>query len=195
LCDDFETGNDSRWNSGIEPPKPEISLAVDTVRPHAGSYSLHAKVLLGALTGSYNRTCEETLSSLSPPFAVRFWFYNVNLLDNFTLIGEFRQPNDDSISFGGGNGAWAVTETTAGGTTDHLAATAVPTGQWMCVEVVDDGTQVHLYTDNIERVVFSPAVLGPFSAFTLGLPRWPAKRDNELFFDDVILARSRVGCP
>jgi hypothetical protein len=195
LCDDFESGDDSHWNAGIEPPKPQISLAVDGQKPHAGNFSLHANALRADLSGSWNRTSEQQLGGLSPPFAVRFWLYSGNLLDNFTLVTSFRAANDDSISVGGGSGVWTVTESIGSNSDDHLATLAVPIGQWTCVELVHDGTQVHLYTDNLERVVFAPTLALPIDKFTLGVVRWPAQRDNELFFDDLILARSRVGCP
>jgi hypothetical protein len=196
LCDDFETGNDSRWNAGIEPPKPQISLTVDMVRPHAGLYSLHANVAVAGLSGTYNRVIEEMLQPLAPPWGLRFWMYSVDTLDNYTLVASFSNAACDYVSIGGGAGVWAVTETPAGGaTTDHLAAIPVPVGQWTCVELVHDGTQIHLYTDKIERVVFAPLVTAPFTDFGLGLVRWPSPRDNELFFDDFELAKSRVGCP
>jgi hypothetical protein len=196
LCDDFETGNDSRWNAGIEAPKPEIALTIDTTRPHAGVYALHANVTVAGKSGTYNRVIEEDLQSLAPPWGLRFFMYSVDTVDNFTLVAAFSNNSCDYLSIGGGMGVWTVSEVVANGpSTDHLAAIPVAVGQWTCVELYHDGTQIHLYTDKIERVVFAPSLTRAFDTFGMGLPRWPADRDNELFFDDFILAKSRVGCP
>lgn len=195
LCDDFESGDASKWTPGIEEPKPEVLLQVDTVRPHGGSYSLHTQVIKGTLTTSLNRSLEEDLAPIQPPFAMRTFVYNVDILDDFTLIFLFWAGNDTISLGGGGGGFWAMTEDFGSSSTDHISSTMVPTGAWTCVEVVHDGSQVHLYTDGIERLVFAPMVTGPFDKISAGMPRWPPRRDTEVFVDDFVLAKSRVGCP
>jgi hypothetical protein len=196
LCDDFESGDTSKWNPGLEAPKPEVLLQVDTMRPHGGTYALHTQVMLGTFTSTLNRSVEEDLATaVDPPFAVRMWVYNVDLLDDFTLFLVL-WAGDNSYSIGGaGGGFWAMTEGTASNSIDHISSTMVPMGQWSCMEIVHDGSEVHVYTDGIERIVFAPVISGPITQLSLGMPRWPPHRDTELFFDDFVLAKSRVGCP
>ncbi len=194
LCDDFETGDTSKWNSGIEAPSGTLGVKVDGVLPRSGKFSLHATASKSDLSGSWFRTLDENFNMLQPPFALRVWIQTTQPLNNYTLAAAF-YSGDLTLSVGGDDDAlFVVDEDFTSNTLDHSTTTAVPVGRWVCVELVHDGTMIHLYTDSVERVAFTPSITTPYDSMSLGLVRWPANHDAEIFFDDVVVAKSQVGC-
>ena len=194
FCDDFESGDFSRWTPGLDSPRGTLTLDVDQTRPFAGQFGLHATASKSDLTGSWLRETDQSLSSLSPPFALRFRFWSSDTLDGFTLIVSLFS-GDLAVSLGGADpGVWAMTEDMTSNTIDHISSQNVDTGRWICVEVVHDGAMIHLYTDGAEAISFAPTIASPFDQIGVGLTRWPARHDAEVFIDDLVLAKSRVGC-
>ena len=53
---------------------------------------------------------------------------------------------------------------------------------------------MQLLSDGIQRLSFTPSLTQPSDSLILGLMRWPALADSELFLDDVVLSTQRVGC-
>jgi hypothetical protein len=194
LCDDFELGTDARWTPGLETGKPLLPLTIDMVRPHSGAWSLHGKATLSDLGGTWNKSIEHDFT-IGTTFAFRAWIYSQHVLDDYTLILAFYNASDeDSINIGGGDGVLAVAEYGSAGYNDFISSIPFPVGQWTCLELVFDGTQAHVYTDSIERIVYTSSFRGPPARLAMGYQRWPTPRDNEIFFDDVVVATDRVGC-
>jgi hypothetical protein len=196
LCDDFETGDASKWNgSAMQTPqmKASLSLTIDGKKTHSGNFALHAVAQKSDLSGNWFMTLDENLNALSPPWGLRVYLQATDALDDYTL-GVALYSGNDTLAIGGETGDWLVDEDFPSNGIDHTTTAPISLGQWVCVELVHDGTQIHLYTDGSEQAAFSPGITTSYDSMSLGLVRWASPADTELFFDDFVLAKSRVGC-
>jgi hypothetical protein len=197
LCDDFETGDSSKWNgSANQTPQMKASLAltIDGVKAHSGNFALHALAQKSDLSGNWFMTLDANLNALAPPWGLRVYMQLTDALDDYTL-GVALYSGNDTLAIGGETADWLVDEDLPANGFDHTTTNAIPLGQWVCVELVHDGTLIHLYTDGSELTSFSPNITTPYDSMSLGLVRWASPADTEMFFDDFVLAKSRVGCP
>jgi len=195
LCDDFEGGDFARWsdtdlNGG--------TVAVNTARPRAGSYSFEAFVMSATSGG---RAAARLLVSgpSTGVLAVRLWLNMPQPLVDFDhVIGLANRTEDAYVLVGGDfERHWVVTESTpATGLTDHTSSVETPgLDTWTCVELVYDLDARRIGVFVAEALVLDMAsvVAGALEIVHVGIVRAdPA--GVRVFVDDVVIARSRIGC-
>lgn len=199
ICDDFESGNASKWMTDTRAPS---TVTVDTVRPHGGLYSVHAAAPANGGIDSYAEYLV-TYSKVPPmTFSVRFWLYAQTAPGNYGLFVTFRRGASANIGLGANpTNNFVITENDAT-VPDHNSTTALPLGQWICVQLrVDYPTatasqgRVRAFLGNTAVLDFTPTPLMTNGDLRFGLVRAPGDNAETLFFDDISAAYEDTPCP
>jgi hypothetical protein len=206
LCDDFETGDLSKWSS------PTVSMnataVVNTKRPRGGLFGLEATIPASSSGGGIAAACLAYAPQASGVLAVREWINTPVPLVNFDLVaGVIDQPACQATSplryatvgcdF---SGMWVSTEfSPVGGQVDHVTTTpCAPIGQWTCIELdyVFGGPPPRIRVFVNDATVIDAAASDPtpsFSAATVGVQRAEAA-GYQVFVDDVVIDTKHIGC-
>jgi hypothetical protein len=196
FCDDFETGNLSKWtSSGVK--KDAGSLTVQTATKLHGMYALRAIGNGMPSPGDIDAEVEKDFPPTAPPLAVRANVYLPAGLGNFDSVIALYDTGTNSFAIGGdSNATWVVSENEANAPDRHSDMVPVSAGSWHCVELVIDATgMVTLFIDN-------HALIGPwqrasnvsYSLLLVGITR-SVDTDLTAFIDDVAIGPSRLYCP
>lgn len=197
FCDDFESGNTSRWDTTVlDGP---ATLVVSTMRARSGTFALEAQV------GPDDQDAgEASLVRAIPPhstgvLAARLWINLAAPLRYFNLVFDFRAQAGEYVTIGGdNNGNWVSTENDGTIAFDHLTTTPTPPlDTWTCVELVysfTPSTRIQFYV-NDGIVLDAPSV---HDAPSLDEVRIGVTRADMLGFtvyvDDLAVATQRIGC-
>jgi hypothetical protein len=194
FCDDFETGNASRWS----PPTvlAPATGAVNTTQPHRGSYALATHMPVNA-TPAFDYL-EKTFSTSAPVVSARAYVFAPSAPGNYSSMLALI-PTGGYLSLATDqNNKLAVTEKSG---PDHISGTSMPLNKWVCLELLVDlsgggNGHVRLYADQVLQIDFVPALPPvPLSALRVGLVRAAGNVAADVFVDDVALATSYIGCP
>lgn len=197
FCDDFETGDTSKWSSSSI--KSPATLAVDQTQVWGGLYSLDATAPSSG--GSTNAFLAKSFNNLAPvTLAARMYVRTLPSQPAFTLfLGLFVGTNGYSVGVDG-SGNWVVSQN-QGASPDVHSSTPVPGNQWVCLEMVLDfpaagypAGHVRVYTDGTKILDFIPATLSFPNELDVGLVRAPGTAASKAWVDDVALALSPIGC-
>jgi hypothetical protein len=208
LCDGFENGT-GQW---LPDPQPtgQAGITVDGICPHTGAAALHGSVRAGGSPGQEHALLFRFTPRTQGSLAVRTYFKTPAPLGDYaSLIWLTHDPNPDPYS------GFAVTLTQsqglvvepfpqAGGSA-HASSptTGVANDRWTCLELVlqlgDSATgRVQLYVDDALVVDAIDATISggtpSYGLLWVGVVRAQGDRDEDRFFDDVVLADARIGC-
>jgi hypothetical protein len=193
FCDDFESGDTSRW-SGTS-VTPTATLVVQTATVHRGMHALDGNVPAIA-DGSIAAVVEHFPAKSSGMIAARGWFYLPQPLIHFdSVITVFGAPNHYITVDADDTQNWTVTENGTASADHHSAAIAMQNA-WVCVEVnyTFAPATITLYLGDVP-IIDVPAVdTGPaYTEARVGVSRADAAGAHALT-DDVVLATQHVGC-
>jgi hypothetical protein len=198
FCDDFESGNTSRWTQPIVQPSTGATLAASTAQARHGIYSLHS---IASYTPSEALSYEEyDWGGTAAPLAIRFSVYLPSAPPSGTYVAQL---TNGSVGFAigthtSGNGTWAILENQ--GPTLHPTPQSVAIGAWTCIELVVNSnntveiffngapTPAHTFTRITSSVAYN--VLGAGADRPQG-----SGPQAEMYIDDVAMATSRLYCP
>ncbi|MGZ3440886.1 MAG: LamG-like jellyroll fold domain-containing protein [Polyangia bacterium] len=199
FCDDFETGNLSKWTSSSV-KQDAGTLGVQSTTKKHGSYALRA-LANGMPGGDVYAEAERGFPPTAPPFALRANVYFPATLGHFDqLIAIYENPSGSINSFAiggdGNNSIWEVSEneSTAGDRLSDMVPTGA--GQWHCVElVIDAAGMVDFYVDGHHLIgPFARASAVTYSTLLVGVTR-SVDTDFTAYIDDVAIAPTRLYCP
>jgi hypothetical protein len=196
FCDDFETGDTSKWNSVNVAGGG--SLNVDNVHPWAGSYSLD---VTGTAGSNGHAELGKNLTPLGlSTLSLRAYVSSASVPASYTLFLALFNGTKGWAVGGDGSGNWVVTQD-SGTLADLTTNVPVPVNQWVCVELITNppsamflAGRVRLFTDGNLILDATP---GDFTAPTeldVGLVRSPAGQTPHVYVDDVALANAPIGC-
>ncbi|MEO6775837.1 MAG: hypothetical protein ABI467_22950 [Kofleriaceae bacterium] len=202
FCDDFETGDLSRWDGMRIVGSGSVSVEPGAARD--GRFGLHAQVPAPA-AGNDEASIEVTRASPSSgTYAMREWIDPLTPIVNYTFVLSARDDQGAYAAVGGNSsGDWVASEAPPGGTPigDHPSPEATVTpGNWVCAELdvivgSPAGTsQIELYVG--DALVVSSPMVDPMPAYTelfVGIPR-AAPIGFEVRVDDVVIAHQHIGC-
>ncbi len=201
FCDDFESGDLSRWTgTAIDGP---ATLDLSGSQVHAGVYALDAKVAPDVTDGGNAAPyLHFAVPRSTGTLAVREWITASPKLELFNMVIVLLHDTTDQFAGVGGNntGEWVVTDDPGTGiTTDHDSTVVTPAaGTWTCVELVytfaGGASTIDLYID--EALVMTDTANDPAPAFTdvqIGVARADST-GIEVITDDVVIADRRIGC-
>jgi hypothetical protein len=202
LCEDFETGhlNTTTWQSSTQ----EGTVTVDTTHAHSGTYALH--VHSNSDSGAVATVTEtKTFPAGAGHFFGRamIWMADPSPMVHAIYISANDQAQDTSYTLASQYQtvlAGAYFNNAEAG--DHSAA-ALPTGAWACYEWEFDGTDgtANYWLNSAELTDVEETGWGKtkFASLDVGIsiygsnPADPSAFD--LWYDDIVIATSRVGCP
>jgi hypothetical protein len=201
LCDDFETGDISRWTS--RSVGTGASIAVDALAPHRGQFALDATVPASPVSGIPASACLETSQISSGMLAMRAWIYPPTALDNYDAVLLFKNaPSCATTSSqyaiaGGAMGAWNVSEDSSAGLHDHHATVPGPAvDTWTCLELDYAFAPPHIQLYANDAIVLDVTADDPAPAFNAMLAGVTNSTTSgyHVFVDDVVVDRAHVGC-
>ncbi len=202
FCDDFETGDLSRWTRIAT--FGQGSAIVGSTRVRGGRFALESTVLASATPDGTQAPALTIQARTSGILAVRAWLNSPEPLINFDLVLSFvHQSSPQYVSLGGdGNGHWTSTEDgSPAGLTNHMTSNADDAiiDHWTCVELVYaflSGTAAHIQAFADNSLVLDADAVDPtpiFDDVLVGIPR-ADKGGYHVFVDDVVVADQRIGC-
>jgi len=193
FCDDFESGNTSRWTTTNV--TATATLVVQTATVHTGTFALDSNVP-AIQNGSIAAVIERFPAKSTGTLAVRAWFYLPQPLIHFdSVITLFGAPNHLATVDADDTQHWTVTENGTG-SADHQSSAVAVQNTWVCVEL--DYTfappMITLYLGDVP-IINVPAVDAgaAYSEARVGVSRADAAGSRALT-DDVVLATQHVGC-
>jgi hypothetical protein len=200
FCDDFESGNLSKW-TGEDVP---ASQTVDAAARYTGNYGYDAVVPTdmgaGAEGDAYRSSTAVTYATGT--LAIREWVYSPAQLINYVGTMEVTLgPPATAMQYleviSNDVGAWSLSEFGSAGLHDHEGSIAAQTATWTCVELVIDlgsAASVTLYIDGSATTQGSLTNAGDsYDTIAVGVTRANAG-GFELYIDDVAIAMQRIGC-
>jgi hypothetical protein len=199
FCDDFETGDFSKWTAHSAKQDAGSTTVQSTIKAH-GTYAFKA-LANGASGTQVYAQAQKSFPPTAPPFALRANVYFPVELGHFNqLIALYEDAlgSTNSFSIGGDNNdnIWEVSEN------ESLApdrfSDMVPTGagQWHCVElVIDAAGMVDFYVDGHHLIgPWARASQVSYSMLLVGITR-SVSTDLVAYIDDVAIGPSRLYCP
>jgi hypothetical protein len=206
FCDDFETGNFSRWETANPPALPNV-LEVSSAKSWRGKYAMHVSVSDPADSGNtFYVNAHQGFGALSSgTFALRAYVYvpaGSTYGAFFVLTHDTSQT--ETVIFGPETCTNSTTtclySATVGSGVDIAAnaTVALPTDQWNCVEWVvelGDAGGVAGYVGG--GLVFQASgdtadPAGGFSAIDVGF--MGALGGESVYIDDLAVSTQRLGC-
>jgi hypothetical protein len=202
LCEDFETGDLSRWTQSVI--LPGCMAMVDTARPHGGAYALEGVVPAGSPPGDYAIACDEIAPIGTGTFAMREWMNGAQTLIDFA--SPMQVLNEPAC--GGSqqhyilvacnsSGDWELSEAYPT-LTEQPSATACPApGSWTCVELdyaFGAPNHIQLFVDDalvIDAVPTSP--IAAVSQLAVGAAN-AQPNGAHIFVDDIVVDTQHIGC-
>lgn len=196
FCDDFESGDFSRWTfTDVDAP---AVLVVANTTPFQGAFVLDANSPPNAVSLQASANYHFAVRSTGV-LAGRFYFQLQTPLANYSSMIGFYDGDDDYVAIGGDEDAnWVASEeSTAGGLMDLRTTIATPpTGSWNCAELVYTfaPAQLQLFVNGTAVIDVPSTVSGAsFLRMLIGITRADAVGFHVLI-DDVVLADQRIGC-
>ena len=200
FCDDFETGNLSKW-SGASVKLDAGTIGVQSTTRAHGMYALRALGNGSTGGGDVYADAEKNFTPTAPPLAIRanvFFPATLAHFDHVIALYENSTGSTNAFAIGGDNsGNWVIAENESL-VPDH-GSDMVPTGagQWHCVElVIDAAGMVTFFVDNHPLIgPFARATTGiTYSNLLVGVVR-SVDADYVAYIDDVAVGPSRLYCP
>jgi hypothetical protein len=191
FCDDFETGDVSRWTTTVQSDSSDL-LTVDGTHVHSGANALHAAA---AATSGPGESFVEYKWNGSASLAVRLWVYTATALSDVDIVlALYRGVHGFSIG-GSPDGNWVMTEDQQA-SPDHHTTVPVHLRKWTCVELVLQGGRAQLFFDDSDTAAVDVAPVHPVSYNELhaGVEWAPSPRQAEVWIDDVAVGPSRLHC-
>lgn len=200
-CDDFESGDLTRWTSLTRFGPGTAVAQAQTARVHAGGFALEARYEATVSAGVVAPNL-----TLSPPrsagvLAVRQWINTPVTLTDYNLILRIKTAGDMNYTSVGGNnaGEWVISEYRNGSpTVDTPAGVATPMlDTWVCVELVftfGSSPTVQLLVDDVKLLEVLAETPSPtYDQVEVGIIRG-ALTGFHIFVDDVVIATQPIGC-
>jgi hypothetical protein len=192
FCDDFETGDVSRWSSnGVT--NGVGSFSVDNT--HAlGNFAFDGKTIVSA--SSAHAEVEQAVSLAAPStLSARYYVYLESNPGGYALFwSEFNGNAGYSVGIDS-SGNWVITQDMATNPDLH-STTAVTFNTWHCVEMQVDypAGQIQLFVDGTQVIGTTPTAYTVPNQLLGGLTRAPGSVAAEVWFDDVAFAPHYIGC-
>jgi hypothetical protein len=204
FCDGFETGDLSRWDiTAIAPP---TSIVVESTMAHSGKDALLASSTVNGDGGTNFGDLAYAEKQLYPMgsgvFALRVYVWleegQVALTDIVQLGTESGKGDTLGLGFDMNGGLDVLRQASVDET--KFAAT-IPTSRWVCLEwIVSLGTSGSwsVYVDGTKAFSESTLTLDstapPYDDLRLGYLSTAGTAAQMMYFDDVVLAKQRIGC-
>jgi hypothetical protein len=200
ICDDFESGNTSKWNTpDIEAPS---TITVDKVQAHSPMYSLHGAA--PANGSNESRALIAKAFNKAPPMilSVRLWLYAQTTPGRYGLFLGLRKNGTANLNLGTNQNNMIAMTVNDGNQPDVVSTTALPLGQWVCVQLrVDYPTttpsqgRVRVFLNKATVLDFVPNPLVSDGIVQVGVVRAPGDDPLVMFEDDVVAAYEDTPCP
>ena len=198
FCDDFETGNFSKWNTATV-KQDAGSIGVQSTTKAHGTYAMKA-LANGSSGNDQYADAEKDFTPTAPPLAIRANVYFPTTLTHFDHVIALYENGSSNNAFaigGDNNGNWVIAENESL-VPDHTSD-MVPTGsgKWYCLElVIDAAGKVTFFVDNHQLIgPFPRATTGiSYSSLLVGVVR-SVDADYVAYIDDVAVGPSRLYCP
>jgi hypothetical protein len=199
FCDDFESGDVSKWTEHEIHFDGGAQLEVQATVARHGKYALHATATGHDMAGQGRSVVVKTLPGVMPPIAVRANVFAVQPLDHYGVTVEIYDSSYHGFAVSGDNqDVWTVTEdqTQNGAVDRHADMVPFNAGAWHCVEiVVDNNGFVSLFIDNHQLVTpFLRMSAVSYATLQVGIGR-TINPTNDVYVDDVAVAPTRLYCP
>lgn len=196
FCDDFETGDLSKWGPTIISAKGGM-VAPTTTRAHTGAYALEASEPLQTSSGTKAEATVPLAGQSTGMLAVREWIDAPQPLVGFACVDQVQAMNRYLLVCGDNSGNWVVSEAYPSNLDDHHGLAGPSVDTWTCVELdFTFGAPGHLqlYADDVlvvDAAASDPAPM--YTQFNAGVPH-AANAGFHVFVDDVVIARQHIGC-
>jgi hypothetical protein len=201
LCEDFETGHldTATWTASTQ----EATVTVDTMHAHSGTHALHVHA---TADGGANATITETKTFPVAHFFGRamVWVDAPSPNNHASYIAAPDASGKNEYTLGSQYHTFLALSYAGGadGPSDH-SATDIPTGVWSCWEWEFDGTngKANYWVDrnqltDVEETSWGKAT---FASLDIGLTLFGSDAPNppsfDLWYDDIAVGTSRIGCP
>ena len=199
FCDDFETGDLSRWTTSYL--SPTVTLDVEKTNVSSGHFALDANVPAMPTGGAIAAAVEQFPPLSTGTFAVRAWFYLPQPLIHFDSVITMVQSGHVLTVDADDSSYWTFTEhTPTGSPPDQHSTTLSVTNAWTCVEVdyefAKNGGAATVTLYLADKAAFATAAADPAATFgelRIGVSRADAGGDH-VIVDDVVLATQHIGC-
>jgi hypothetical protein len=199
FCDDFETGDLSKWTGTSICSSCTVGASKQYV--HAGSYALLGDTT-GAVSVADTALAYVTFASRTTGMvAVRIWAnavetdeQNAGVLELAAGAGDFSHAviinmSDDRV--------WQLAELAGTNEADNESSAPASQGTWTCLELdfqFGQPSQLALYVDDAQVLSVSANDTAPaFGALYVGAQRATDSGSIDAI-DDVVLASQHVGC-
>jgi hypothetical protein len=198
FCDDFETGDVSRWTGTHL--DPGVSLGIESATVHGGMYALQGTVPMGSTDGDAASVTKTFGDQSTGMIAVREWIYQVQPLNHFDgvmILEPVASGLPAVLVAGDGSTLWDVSED-SGTSVDHGTTQTVATTMWTCVELdytFGSPSTIELYVaDALVLQVAATDTATTFGRLFAGAARSSSVVGTNTIIDDVVIAQQHIGC-
>ncbi len=195
FCDDFESGDLSRWADMDEAGNG--SVTVTSSMAHSGTFALHG-VGPAAMAGGTAGNVLRPNAIVSGPIAIREWMYAPQPMIGFDAVLQLGLPSTGYLLVAGDSvGNWVVDEDVDLNIYDNYSSDPAPVGVWTCIELdfnYPPSGHFQLFVNDVSEVdVLSQDPAPAYTEISVGVIRAePAGWD--VFVDDVVVAQQHIGC-
>jgi hypothetical protein len=201
FCDDFETGNTSRWTG--ENVSTGSTLTVNKSNPHTGAYSLEGHVT-GTTSNSFAALDEKVTATANVTYSIRAYVYSSAPIGTGGYVFSWFASDGTGYAVGTGTDSnWLINDNG----NKYTASTAPLAGHWQCVEgtleeppAAGQPATLSLYIDDT-MILSHTTVVATSSlivAVEVGITAAGVAADGgaigDVFIDDVAIAPQHIGC-
>ena len=204
LCDDFETGDLSKWTATDTSVGGQV--VVDSVEAHSGTFALDAKIAM-TTDGAISAICSQQPTVSAGMLAVREWIYSPALpptnYDEMIILSNLSSCTDNGTTAYStlgcdNNNNWETGDSSTAGLFSYVGSPCVAADTWICIETdytLGSTPRVQIYIDDalmIDHATADPAPM--FSQVYTGVARADMVGFH-VIVDDVVIAHQHIGCP
>ena len=194
FCDDFESGDLTRWTGSDV--SPGGAIVASQQQAHSGSFALAATMPMRS-NGSAAAVLHDFAPISSGMLAVREWINTPQPIVAYDGVLDIYDVFQHYVLAAGDSNMWVVSENSpGGGLANYYGSPTPPLDTWTCIEVdvTFSPRRFELFVGDVLAVSMTPADPAPlYREISVGVARADIA-GYTVFVDDVVQADRHIGC-